>query len=130
MDKFSLVIFGSSGYTGIYVVEEIFRYLAKHGPKFTWAVAGRNEVKLRECLATSLDYAGIRDYDISSVEIINADTNDYDSLVRMAKKAKILISCVGPYRSFGEPVVKACIGKCFIYYYLTFDMRECKFIFG
>ncbi|XP_015783700.1 saccharopine dehydrogenase-like oxidoreductase [Tetranychus urticae] len=109
MERFSLVVFGSSGYTGIYVVEEIFRYLFKYGPKFTWAVAGRNETKLRASLSTSLDYSGIRDYDVNSIEVIQADTSDYESLVKMAKRAKILVSCVGPYRSFGEPVVKACI---------------------
>jgi short subunit dehydrogenase-like uncharacterized protein len=34
---------------------------------------------------------------------------DEKSLKQMARKARIVINCCGPYRFFGEPVVKACV---------------------
>ena len=49
------------------------------------------------------------DKDLSNTPIIIADVNDEKSLVEMAKKAKIIVNCCGPYRHWGEQVVKACI---------------------
>jgi short subunit dehydrogenase-like uncharacterized protein len=38
-----------------------------------------------------------------------ADLNDDKSIKEMCDKAKVLINCVGPYRFYGEKVVKQCI---------------------
>ena len=49
MASFDIVIFGATGFTGQFVVEEFAQVLAQKGaPKLTWAVAGRNEGKLRK----------------------------------------------------------------------------------
>ncbi|KAL8185789.1 UNVERIFIED_CONTAM: hypothetical protein K2H54_058070, partial [Gekko kuhli] len=45
----------------------------------------------------------------SEVDIILCDVSDPTSLANMAKQAAIVLNCVGPYRFFGEPVVKACV---------------------
>lgn len=34
---------------------------------------------------------------------------DEESIKKMAEQAKIIVNCCGPYRFYGEPVVKACI---------------------
>lgn len=47
--------------------------------------------------------------DLSKIPIIVADINDDTSLLEMAKTAKVIVNCCGPYSLFGEPVVKACI---------------------
>lgn len=47
--------------------------------------------------------------DLSGIPIIIADVKDQQSLVDMAKKAKVVVNTCGPYRHFGEQVVKACI---------------------
>jgi short subunit dehydrogenase-like uncharacterized protein len=46
---------------------------------------------------------------LSKIPIVIADVNDEKSLVEMAKQAKIIVNCCGPYRHWGEQVVKACI---------------------
>lgn len=48
---YHVVVFGASGFTGQFVVEEIARTSAE-GPKGTlkWAIAGRNRQKLEEIL--------------------------------------------------------------------------------
>lgn len=46
---------------------------------------------------------------MSDVPIIPSDIKNGDSLLKMAKRAKVVINCCGPYRFLGEPVVKACI---------------------
>lgn len=48
---YHLVVFGASGFTGQYVVEEVARTVSE-GPKGTlkWAVAGRSKQKLEKVL--------------------------------------------------------------------------------
>lgn len=46
---------------------------------------------------------------LENVPIILADVKDEESLTEMTKQAKIILNCCGPYRFYGEPVVKACI---------------------
>lgn len=38
-----------------------------------------------------------------------ADCEDKKSLDSMAKQAKVVINCCGPYRFYGESVVNACV---------------------
>lgn len=46
---------------------------------------------------------------LEKIPIIVADVKDEKSLNDMAAKARIIINCCGPFRFFGEPVVKACV---------------------
>ncbi len=46
---------------------------------------------------------------LKDVEKIMADTSDAESLKSMARQGKVILNCVGPYRFFGEQMVKACI---------------------
>jgi short subunit dehydrogenase-like uncharacterized protein len=93
---------GASGYTGKYTVYEAVKVLEG----LSWGVAGRNKEKLESTLAQMGKKA---DTDLSKTPIVIADVNDEKSLVEMAKQAKIIVNCCGPYRHWGEQVVKACI---------------------
>ena len=42
--------------------------------------------------------------------MVIADVDDEKSLNSMAASTRVLLNCVGPFRYWGEPVVKACIG--------------------
>ena len=48
--EYDLVVFGATGFTGKYVAEELYRIQTEGKHKFTWAVAGRNEDKVRDAL--------------------------------------------------------------------------------
>ncbi|XP_075146886.1 saccharopine dehydrogenase-like oxidoreductase [Haematobia irritans] len=101
-EKLDAIIFGATGYTGQVVVEhaiEIFK-------NFKWAIAGRNQAKLRDVLQKVSERTKT---DLSHIPIILADVNDQESIENMAKKCKIVVNCCGPYRLYGETVVKACI---------------------
>ena len=41
--------------------------------------------------------------------IVVADVGNASSLNAMAARAVVVIACVGPFRFFGEPVVRACV---------------------
>ncbi|WP_328527543.1 saccharopine dehydrogenase NADP-binding domain-containing protein [Nocardioides sp. NBC_00368] len=91
-----IVLFGATGFTGGLVAE----YLAAHAPDgLRWALAGRSLSRL-ETVRDGLGGA--------EVELIQADVNDAASLATLASRARVVITTVGPYLEFGEPLVKAC----------------------
>ncbi|XP_035534845.1 saccharopine dehydrogenase b isoform X2 [Morone saxatilis] len=47
----------------------------------------------------------------TDIEIIVADVSIEESLAVMCQQGLVILNCVGPYRFYGEPVVKACIAK-------------------
>lgn len=94
--EYDLVLFGATGYTGGLTA----RYLAeKSGESFRWAIAGRDAQRL-EALAAELGGAP---------GVIRADVTDYDTLLQMARRARVLVTTVGPYIRYGEAVVMACV---------------------
>ncbi|XP_071556972.1 saccharopine dehydrogenase-like oxidoreductase isoform X1 [Temnothorax nylanderi] len=102
-NRLDMIIFGATGYTGKYVVKDATHMCKEQKKKF--GIAGRR----REGL-----YAVVKEFasDIgkNDIPVIVADIKDEESLKKMAEQAKILINCCGPYRFYGEPVIKACIG--------------------
>ncbi|XP_063297248.1 saccharopine dehydrogenase-like oxidoreductase [Pelobates fuscus] len=109
--QYQFVVFGASGFTGRYVVEELARVMIEgetKTPKLRWAVAGRSQVKLEEIVARLARKIGKPQLK-SEIGILICDVDDYATLTRMCKKAAIVLNCVGPYTLYGEPVIKACI---------------------
>ncbi|CAI5770640.1 saccharopine dehydrogenase-like oxidoreductase [Podarcis lilfordi] len=107
---FEVVVFGASGFTGQYVVQEVARVAGEDELRgsLRWAVAGRNREKLQAAVDKAAEKLGKKELK-SDVGIILCDVSDPSSLANMAKQAAIVLNCVGPYRFFGEPVVKACV---------------------
>lgn len=96
--KYDIVLFGATGFTGRLTAA----YFAnKRNESFTWAIAARNRAKL-EAVRDDLQLD-------ESVGLIVADTEDYGSLVAMTRQARVLMTTVGPYMLYGEPLVVACI---------------------
>uniref|UniRef100_A0A0N4ZP89 Sacchrp_dh_NADP domain-containing protein n=1 Tax=Parastrongyloides trichosuri TaxID=131310 RepID=A0A0N4ZP89_PARTI len=101
--RYDLVIYGASGYTGQYIVK---RLISSKYNGYTFAVAGRNEEKLKNVLSEISASVG---KDIKDTPIIIAKSGDVESLNNMASQAKVIINAVGPYRLYGEEVVKAAV---------------------
>lgn len=98
---YDVVVFGATGFTGGLVAD----YLAQVSvtEKFSWALAGRNPDKL----------AAVRDR-VAAVqgaavpELIRADSHAPATMTAMAAAATCVITTVGPYVKYGEPVLRAC----------------------
>ncbi|XP_028161279.1 lipid droplet localized protein-like [Ostrinia furnacalis] len=105
MSKVDLVVFGATGFTGKKVVEELARGEKKYAG-ISWAVAGRAEKKLEAVLNEVAQKTGA---DLSGVRRIVADVGDNDSLKSMCSQARVVVNVCGPYRLYGEPVVRAAI---------------------
>ena len=94
---YDVVLFGATGFTGALTAE----YLAANAPDgLRWALAGRNMGKL-EAVRSRL--AGSED-----LPLLRADISDESSIREVASSARVVITTVGPYINFGEPLVAAC----------------------
>ena len=92
---YDIVLFGATGFTG----QLVAHYLAEHAPATCrWAIAGRNQAKLDDVVA------GLG----RTVPTVLADSTDPDSLARVAESTHVVITTVGPYLLYGEPLVRAC----------------------
>jgi short subunit dehydrogenase-like uncharacterized protein len=96
-----LVLFGATGFTGGLTAE----YLARHAPAgLRWALAGRSRQKL-EAVRRRLEDI---DPKAADLELLHADVTDAGSLADVARRARVVITTVGPYLAYGEPLVAAC----------------------
>lgn len=100
--EFDLIVFGATGFTGGMTAE----YLAQHAPReLRWAIAGRSLDKLDVVKARLLAI----DPRHAAVKTVRASVEDPASLQRMAASTRVLITTVGPFIDYGEPVAAACI---------------------
>jgi short subunit dehydrogenase-like uncharacterized protein len=96
---YDVAVFGATSFVG----KLLCRYLASHsGPAgLTWAAAGRSLEKLEQV-------RGSLDAKAAGVPLIVADAHDGASLAAMCAQARVVVSTVGPYALYGEPLIKAC----------------------
>lgn len=102
---FDVVVFGATSFVGQiacrYLLQE-FGTAAKPGArKLKWAIAGRSTSKLNELIAS----LGLQ---ANALEVIVADAADDAALEAMCANTKVVISTVGPYALYGEPLIRAC----------------------
>ena len=97
--RFDIVVYGATGYTGRLVAEYLAHHYAGAGPK--WAMAGRSAEKL----AAVRDLIGAP----ADTPLIVADADDAASMAALAQSARVVITTVGPYQLYGEPLLAACV---------------------
>jgi short subunit dehydrogenase-like uncharacterized protein len=103
---YDVVVFGATGFTGGLTAEYLARRATptRHNPLTRWALAGRNRAKLEQT-RTHLETIEPATADL---DLIEADIGDPDSMRRVAESTKVVITTVGPYIRYGEPLVAAC----------------------
>jgi short subunit dehydrogenase-like uncharacterized protein len=99
---YDIVVFGATGFTGALTAE----YLATHAPAgIRWALAGRNMGKLEQVRARLGSGSGAGS---GELPLLRADVTDADSVRAVAEATRVVITTVGPYIRYGEPLVAAC----------------------
>ncbi|GAA6135854.1 saccharopine dehydrogenase NADP-binding domain-containing protein [Oceaniserpentilla sp. 4NH20-0058] len=114
--QYDIILFGATSFVGniltAYMMEQ---YPDSQG--VTWAMAGRSETKLN----------ALKDaHQAHNIPHIIADAADPQQLEAMVKQTKVIISTVGPYALYGEPLVKACVENGVDYCDLTGEVQWYK----
>ncbi|MDQ0691219.1 trans-acting enoyl reductase family protein [Arthrobacter sp. W4I7] len=93
-----LVLYGATGFVG----RLIAGYVAEHAPAgMRVGLAGRSRSRL-EAVRSQLPVAA------HEWALIEADSEDADSIAALAAGTRVLFTTVGPYAKHGLPVVEAC----------------------
>jgi short subunit dehydrogenase-like uncharacterized protein len=95
-----LVAFGATSFVGKILCRYLWEEFGAQG-KMKWAAAGRSKAKLEE-LRTSLGATA------GTLPLVVADAADEGSLRDLCASTRVVVSTVGPYALYGEPLVKAC----------------------
>ena len=93
--KFDIIIYGATGFTGSLGA----KYMDKYSNEFKWAIAGRNSNKL-EKLQNEIP---------GKPEIVIADANDEQALLKLTASTKVVASYAGPFNKYSNLLVKACV---------------------
>jgi len=110
---YTVVLYGATSFVGQITAHYLAEFLSankdKSGSEINWAIAGRDQEKLNE-LQSKL---------ASKVDIIIANSDDAASLDAMTEQTQVIISTVGPYLKYGEPLIKSCVDNGTDYVDLT-----------
>ncbi|WP_149361712.1 saccharopine dehydrogenase family protein [Lolliginicoccus suaedae] len=96
-----LVVFGATSFVGKILARNLAEHFASGADSLRWAIAGRSRAKLEE-VRRSLGDAW------QDLPIIVADASNEDQLRDLCAQARVVVSTVGPYALYGEPLVKVC----------------------
>ena len=92
--EFDIVVWGATSFVGELVAE----YLVQRPGEFRLALGARNPEKL-DAVMKSL---GVE------LPTVLGDSFDHNFLDEMTARTKVVLSTVGPYQKYGEPLVAAC----------------------
>ena len=99
-DQFDLVLFGATSFVGQIITQYLSQHLADS--PIRWALAGRSAEKLHQLLDALPT-------DNRDIPVLLADANDPESLRALCHQTQLVMTTVGPYDLYGEPMVKACV---------------------
>ena len=97
--EFEVIVYGATGFTGRLVAEHLLHAYGVGG-EVKWAMAGRDRDKLK---AVSIEIGAPM-----NTPLIDAKTSDSGALDALAHRARVIITTVGPYQKYGEPLLAAC----------------------
>jgi short subunit dehydrogenase-like uncharacterized protein len=113
--KFDIIIFGATSFVGQILTRYMLSQFTNES-KLKWAIAGRSQNKLDE-LKLSLGAAG------KDLDVLVADASDENSLRALCQSTRVIVSTVGPYALYGEPMVKTCVALGTDYCDLTGEVQ-------
>jgi short subunit dehydrogenase-like uncharacterized protein len=97
---YDLVVFGATSFVGKILCRYLWQEFGAQG-ELRWCAAGRSIAKL-EALRSSLGASAV------GLPLIAADAADEAALRQICGAARVVVSTVGPYALYGEPLIKAC----------------------
>jgi short subunit dehydrogenase-like uncharacterized protein len=115
MEQRHLTVFGATSFVGQILTRYLYGRFGTDG-ELRWAIAGRSEKKLRELHGSLYPKA-------AKLPHIVVKADDEQALRNMCAESKVVISTVGPYALYGEPLVKICASTGTDYCDLTGEVQ-------
>jgi short subunit dehydrogenase-like uncharacterized protein len=97
---YDLIVFGATSFAGKLLCAYLLKAFPGGGLK--WAAAARSRAKLEQFQA-QLGEQG------AAIPLLTADASDGEALAGLCAQTRAIVSTVGPYALYGEPLVKACV---------------------
>src|ERR1700722_5932299 len=97
---YDLVAFGATSFVGKILCRYLWEEFGAQG-EMRWGAAGRSKIKLEELRNSLGTKAG-------TLPLVVADAADEASLRMLWLSTRVVVSKVGPYALYGEPLVRAC----------------------
>lgn len=117
--NYDLVVFGATSFVGQILTQYLAEYFATQKEQIRWAIAGRSQQKLQQVKDT-LGPIG------QAVPILVADANNQTELDALCAQTRVVVSTVGPYALYGEPLIQACVNNGTDYCDLTGETQWIK----
>lgn len=96
--EFDVVVYGAASFVGRLLTRYLCETYGVDGD-LKWALAGRNEAKLK---------AVAEEFGAQALPRFIADAHDATALKQLAAKTKVVVSTVGPYALYGSDLIAAC----------------------
>eukprot|EP00672_Neobodo_designis_P021103 CAMPEP_0174835672 /NCGR_PEP_ID=MMETSP1114-20130205/5527_1 /TAXON_ID=312471 /ORGANISM="Neobodo designis, Strain CCAP 1951/1" /LENGTH=400 /DNA_ID=CAMNT_0016069625 /DNA_START=42 /DNA_END=1244 /DNA_ORIENTATION=- len=105
MERLDVIVHGSTGYTG----QLVARYLAtaKSSAQVTWGISGRSKERLEQLAVECAAKDSSRKQQKPAIFV--ADSLSASDVETVAKRARVIIACAGPFTKYGMPMAEACI---------------------
>lgn len=101
--RYDVVVFGATSFVGKILCQYLIDTYGTDG-ELSWAAAGRDQAKL-DLLKHELGDAA------RQLPLIIANVNDAASLDALCEQTRVVVSTVGPYALYGEPMIRACVNS-------------------
>lgn len=110
-----VVLFGATSFVGQILARYLLEEFGCNG-RLRWAAAGRSKPKL-ESLRSDLGP------EAKELPLLLADAADDGALRKLCRQARVVVSTVGPYALYGEPLIRACAESGTDYCDLTGELQ-------
>lgn len=117
--NYDLVVFGATSFVGQILTRYLAEYFSTQQEQLRWAIAGRSQQKLQD-LKSGLGTLG------ESLPILIADASNQAELNALCAQTRVVVSTVGPYALYGEPLIQACVTNGTDYCDLTGETQWIK----
>ena len=101
-NQYDIIVFGATSFVGQILVRYLVDEVVPRQPDLRWAMAARSLNKLNQLKADIGQGA-------DSIPTMLVDASSYEQVSSMCQQTNVVISTVGPYAFYGEPLVKACV---------------------
>eukprot|EP01035_Chromulina_nebulosa_P030710 gene30710-40833_t len=107
---YDIVVLGCTGFTGTLVCKYLNKEYSGIKP-LRWAIAGRDKKKMEAKLKALRLELSLP----ATVDALEIDFNDGESIDSVISKSKVLLSTAGPFAKIGSPIVASCV-RCGTHY--------------